>query len=216
MHTVVVAFEMLGQIMNLSMAVMAWGDTIIRSGFDNLSKFQFAVFPACLRIAGLQKPASPATTEIIGSIGLHVDKIFLSHHAFDDKTKILGNGIPKGFSDQLARILNRKFYFQVLVPIGTDLEFTLPNPLGIVLDNTSGFKVVWNIEFFQSDPDCEKFMPSLGVEPNLAAEIIHGFGLYPHNIFPVFKIRTEQTIVFRSPSLWSHKSSQPHRVKDFP
>jgi hypothetical protein len=200
MYTVVVAFEMLGQIMDLRMAVMTWGDTIVCFGFHNLSEFQFAVFPACLRIAGLQKSPSPAATEIIGSIGLHVDKIFLSHHAFDDKTKIFGNGVPKGFSDQLTRILNRKFYFQVLVPIGTDLEFSLPNPLGIVLDDTSGFKIVWNIEFFQSDPDCEKFMPSLGIEPYPAAEIIHGLGLDPHNIFPVFKVSTEQTVVFRCPS----------------
>ena len=53
MHTVIVALEMLTQIMNLRMTVMAWGDAIIRTGFDNLAKFDFAVFPSRLRIAGL-------------------------------------------------------------------------------------------------------------------------------------------------------------------
>jgi hypothetical protein len=216
MHTVVMSAEMLAYIMNLSMAVMAWGDTIIRSGFDNLTKFQLAVFPACLGIAGLQKSSPSATTEIVGPIGLHVDKIFFSHHTFDDKTKILGNGISEGFSDQLARILNRKFYLQVLIPIGTDFKFTIPYPFGIILDNTFGFEVVWNIKFFQSDPDCKKFMPSLGVKPDLAAEIIHGFGLDPYNFFPVFKIRTKKAIVFSGPSFGAIGPVGAHRIQDFP
>ena len=147
---------------------------------------------------------------------MHIDKIFLAHHAFDDKTKVLRNRIAEGFSDQLARILDRKFHLQILVPVGTDLEFTLTNPLGIILDNTFGFEVMGNIEFFQSDPDCKKFVPSLGVEPYLAAKIIHGFGLYSHDIFPVFKIRAEKTIVFRSPPLGAISPVSPYGIKDFP
>jgi hypothetical protein len=207
---------MLTYIMNLGMAVMAWSDTVIRSCFDNLTKFKVSVLATSFRVAGLQKSSTAAATKVVRSIRLHIYKVFLSDHSFDYKPKILGNGITKGFSDQLTRILNRKLNFQFLVPVRTDIEFSFPDPLGIVLDDAFGFKAVWNIEFFQSDPDCEKFMPSLGVEPNFATEIIHSLGLDPHNFFPVFKIRAEQAIVFRSPSLGTISPVSPHRVQDFP
>jgi hypothetical protein len=68
----------------------------------------------------------------------------------------------------LAGILNRKFNFKILVPIGIDLEFSLSDPLGIILNDASDFKLVLDVEFFQSGPDCKKFVPSLGIEPDLA------------------------------------------------
>jgi hypothetical protein len=68
----------------------------------------------------------------------------------------------------LAGVLNRKFNFKILVPVGTDLEFSLSDPLGIILNDASDFKLVLNVEFFQSGPDCKKFVPSLGIEPDLA------------------------------------------------
>jgi hypothetical protein len=67
----------------------------------------------------------------------------------------------------LAGVLYREFDFQVLVPVGIDFQLSFPDPLGIKLDDTLYFKVVLNLEFFQSGPDCEKFVPSLGIEPDL-------------------------------------------------
>lgn len=195
---------------------MAWSDTIVSAGFNNLTKFQFPVFPTCVGITRLQKAPSPTATEIVGSIGLHVDKVFLSHNAFDHKTKIFCNGIAKGFSNQLTRILNRKFYFEISIPVGTDFEFSLPDPSGIIFDNAFCFEIVSNIEFFESDPDCKKLMPSLCVEPYLASKIIHGFSLKSYNLFPFFQVGTEQAIVFRRPSFGTISPIGPDRMQNFP
>ena len=55
--------------------------------------------------------------------------------------------------DYLTRILNRKFDLQILVPIRIDLELALPDPLGVVFVNVLDFKLMWNVEFFQSCQD---------------------------------------------------------------
>jgi len=53
----------------------------------------------------------------------------------------------------LTGILGGEFYFSILVPIGIDLEFPFPDPFGVVSDDAFRFKMVFNLEFFQSDPD---------------------------------------------------------------
>jgi len=72
-----------------------------------------------------------------------------------------------------------------------------------------------DVESFQSDPDCKKFMPSLCIEPDLAFQIIHRFGLDPNNFFPILQVRTEQAVVFRGPALGSVSQSAPTRFKIF-
>jgi hypothetical protein len=57
---------------------------------------------------------------------------------------------------------------KILVPVGIDFEFSLPDPLGIILNDAFDFKLMLDVEFFQSGPDCKKFVPSLGIEPDLA------------------------------------------------
>jgi hypothetical protein len=99
---------------------------------------------------------------------LHVDKIFFTHYRLHGISQILGHRIPKAFADQLAGVLNRKFNLKILVPVGIDLEFSLTDPLGIILNDAPDFKIVIDVEFFQSGPDCKKFVPSLGIEPDLA------------------------------------------------
>jgi len=86
---------------------------------------------------------------------MHFNKIFFTHNRFHRIPKIFGHRIPKGLSHQLAGILNREFDFQILVPIGIDLQFAFTNPLGIILNDTLYFKLVLDLEFFQSDPDCK-------------------------------------------------------------
>jgi hypothetical protein len=98
---------------------------------------------------------------------VHVDEIFFTHNRFHGISQIFGHRIPKALSNQLAGILNRKFNFQVLVPVGIDLQLSFPDPLGIKLDDTLDLKVVLNFEFFQSDPDCKQLVPSLSIEPDL-------------------------------------------------
>jgi hypothetical protein len=86
---------------------------------------------------------------------VHIDKIFFTHHRFYCISQILSHRIAKALSYQLTGVLHRKLNFQVLVPIGIDLQLSFPDPLGIKLDDTLNLKVVLDLEFFQSDPDCK-------------------------------------------------------------
>ena len=86
---------------------------------------------------------------------MHVDKILFTYNRFYCISQILSHRIPKGFANQLAGILHRKLNFQVLVPVGVDFQFSFLNPLGIILNDAPDLKLVLNIEFFQSGPDCK-------------------------------------------------------------
>jgi hypothetical protein len=151
-HTVIPAV-MLAQLVNLGMAVMAGGDTVIRLGRLNLAVLDLAVLEALLLEPGLQEATAAAAAEIVGAVGLHVDEIFLADHRFYNETQVLGNRITVALADDLAGILNREFDFQVLVPVGIDFEFSFTNPFGIIFVNAFNFKVVLEVEFFQSGPD---------------------------------------------------------------
>ena len=110
----------------------------------------------------------------------------------------------------------RKFNFQVLVPVGIDLELAFLDPLGIILNDTFDLKIVIDVEFFQSGPDCKKFVPSLGIEPDLAFEIIHGLGFDLDNVLPVLVVGQKQTIVFSRPSLAPIGPVSSHKVQYLP
>ena len=144
---------MFAELMNLGMTVMAAGNTVIRTRCLDLVIFQLAVSQALFLEPGLQKSAAAAAAVVVGSVGLHVDKVFLAHNCLDHITQIFGNGIAETFSNNLARILNRKLDFQILVPVGIDFQFPLTDPFGIIFINVLDFKIVFDIEFFQSGPD---------------------------------------------------------------
>ena len=135
------------------MAVVAWRNAIVGAGLVHLFKFKPAIISAGFRKTGLQKPATTTTAEIIGPIGGHIDEVLFTDHRFDNKTKFFGDGIAKGFSNQLAGILDGKLRAYVLVPVRVNFEFAFPDPLGIISDNALGFKIVFDVEFVQSDPD---------------------------------------------------------------
>ena len=99
--------------------------------------------------------AAAAAAEIVGPVGVHVDEIFFSHHGFDHKPQVFGHRVAEGFAHQLAGVLNRKFDFAVLVPVGIDLQLAFPDPLGIILNDALDFEIVVDFEFLQSGPDCE-------------------------------------------------------------
>jgi len=143
----------LAELMDLSMAVMAPGNAVVRAcGFD-LFIFDFAVLQAFFLEPGLQKSAAAAAAVVVGAVGLHVDEVFFTHHGFDHKPQVFGNGIPIAFPNDLAGVLHREFDFQILVPVGIDFEFAFTDPFGIVLINIFDLKFMFQVEFFQSGPD---------------------------------------------------------------
>jgi len=153
MHHVIPAAIMLAEFMNLCMAVVAAGNTVIRPGSLDLTVFQSAEFQAGFLISGLQKTPAAAAAVIIGAVRLHIDKIFFSDNGFDDIPQIFGDGVSVALAHDLAGILNRKLYFQILVPVGVDIQFALPDPRGVVFIDVFYFEFVRNVEFFQSCQD---------------------------------------------------------------
>jgi hypothetical protein len=139
--------------MNLGMTVVAAGDAVIRTGLLDLLILQPAEFQPLFFHAGLQKTTATAATVIIGSVGNHIDKIFFTDHRFDHIAQVFGNGIAKRLAYDLTGVLNGKFNLEVLVPVGIDLESSLPDPFGIVFINVFNDKVVFDVEFFQSCQD---------------------------------------------------------------
>ena len=153
MNDGIIAAVMLTEFMNLGMTIMAAGDTIIRTGFLYLFVFETAKFQTLLFHSGLEEAAAAAATIVIGPVGRHVYKVFFPDDRFDHIAQIFSNGVPKGLAHNLAGVLDGKLNFQILVPIGIDLELSLADPFGIVFIDVLDDKVVLDVEFFQSCQD---------------------------------------------------------------
>ena len=153
MHDGIITAEMLAEFMNLGMAIMAAGDAIIRSGFLDLFVLQPAESQSLFFHTGLEESAAAAAAIIVGSVGNHIDKIFFSDDRFDHESQVLGNGISKSLAHDLTGVLHGKFNFEVLVPIGIDLELSFPDPFGIGFINVFDDKVMLDVELFQSCQD---------------------------------------------------------------
>jgi hypothetical protein len=179
----------LGHIMDLGMTVMAGRDAIGRLGGQNLVGLGLAVCPSLFCESGLQEPAAAAAAKVIGAVGGHVNKVFFPDHGPDHISHVFGHGISIGLSDQLAGILKGKLDLSFLVPVGGGFQLAFPDPLGIKLNNTFNLKVVGDVEFFQSYQDCKEFVPSLGVEPDFTAQVLHRLHLGSNDFFPVFIVR---------------------------
>jgi hypothetical protein len=115
------SMKMMPDIMDLGMAVMATGNTIVSSGGNNLVKFQFTVGPAFFRISCLKKAAAAAATIVVRFVRGHFDNIFLADHRFDNKPQIISHWVSESLAHDLTGILNGEFDFQILIPIGVDL-----------------------------------------------------------------------------------------------
>jgi hypothetical protein len=164
----VFAAVMFFQIMDLCVAVVARCDTIVGVCFLDLFKFAFAVISTGVRESRLQESAAAAAAIVVHSAGGHVHKIFLSHHRPGHVPQVFSHGIAQTLAYQLARVLYGKLYFTVLVPVGIDFQLSFSYPLGVILYDAFTFKVMLDVEPFESDPDCKKFVPSLRIEPDLA------------------------------------------------
>ncbi len=168
MQRFVLSSIMFANIMHLGVAVVTRRNAIISARCHDLIELEFTVSLARFGPPRLQKAAAAAAAVVVRLVGLHIDKVFFTHHRFYDKSQILGHWITETLAHQLAWILNCKLYLQILVPVGIDFKLPLPDPFGIKLDNAFDLEVVLDLEPRQSDPDCEKFVPSLRVEPVLA------------------------------------------------
>ena len=204
------------QVVDLGVAVVARRDTVTRLRGQDLVGFALAVSATLFRITGLEETAATAAAVIVRAVGVHFNEIFFTHHSLDHITQIFCHRVPKGFSYQLARVLYGKFDLAFTVPLGTDLEFALTDPLGVVLNDASDFEFVIDLEFFQSGPDCKEFVPSLGIEKNLALEIFHRLGIELHNVFPFWVVGHEHAIVFSCPTFGSIGPVSSHLMKNFP
>ena len=153
MDGVVFRPEMMADIMNLGMAVMAAGDAVIGAGFNNLVELFLAVGPSGFSKARLEETTTTTAAVVIGAVRGHFNDVFGPDDRPHDIAQVLGDLLAIAFADDLAGILDGKFDLQVLVPIGTDLETTFANPLGVILVDGSNFKIVFDTEFFQSSPD---------------------------------------------------------------
>ena len=149
------AFIMLSQIMHLCMAVVARGDGILSPCGLNLVKLYPAILTALFGKSRLQKTTAAAATVVVGLIWRHIDEVFSTDYLFHHITQVIGHGVPESFSDKLAGILNGEGNFQVLVPVGADRQFSFPDPFRVILNDTGNLEIVFNVEFFQSGPDCK-------------------------------------------------------------
>ncbi len=153
MNHAVVAAIMLAELMDLGVAVVTAGNAVICAGGLDLIVFDLPVSQAFILESGLKESAAAAAAIVVGTVGLHVDEVFFTDNGFHHKPQVVGNGIAIAFPYNLAGILNRKFDFQVFVPVGVHLEFAFTYPFGIVFVNIFYIKLVFQVEFFQSGPD---------------------------------------------------------------
>ncbi len=143
------------QIMNLGMTVVAGCDAVRRLGGQDLIGLTLAVSAPFVWITGLQEPPAAAAAEVVGFVRVHLGKVFFADDGLDHIAQVFGHGIAKGFPDQLAGVLYGELDLAFLVPVGVDLEFAFPDPLGIVLNDAFDLEVIVEFEFVQSGPDCE-------------------------------------------------------------
>ncbi len=149
----IIAAVMLTEFMNLGVAIMTAGDTVIRTGRLYLFVLQLAEFQTLFLHTGLEEAAAPAAAIIVRPVGFHINKVFFSNDRFDHISQVFGNRISEGLAHDLTGVLDGKFNFQVLVPVGIYLESSLTDPLGVVLIDVLDDKVVLDVEFFQSCQD---------------------------------------------------------------
>lgn len=96
---------------------MAGGYNIFGPGLHDLVMLEFAVGLSGSFVAGLQKSASSAATEVVGFVGPGINKVFFTNAGLEHVSHVIGNRITKCFANQVAGILNGELDFKVLVPV---------------------------------------------------------------------------------------------------
>jgi hypothetical protein len=152
-HGVVGPVEVMLEVVDLSMTVVAGGDAVVRPGCGDLVELDLAVGMALLIIACLQKAATTAAAKVVRFVRGHINEVLFTNHRLDDKTEVVGCGIPVTFTDDLTRVLHCELNLPFFVPVRTHLQAPLTNPLCVIGVDGSYVELMLNIEFFQSGPD---------------------------------------------------------------
>jgi hypothetical protein len=216
MDHLVVTSEMMGQLVDLGMAVMATGDTVGAAARLDLLVLDLAIGQSLIPEPRLQEAATAAATVVVGFVGIHLHHIFFSDALFDGVAKLVGNGVTEALTHDLARILDGELDFEVFIPIRVGLEFALTDPLGVVFVDVLCFEVVGDVEFFQSGPDREGDVTSLGVEVGLAPQLIGHGRLLANEMFPVLVVGEEEAIIFCRPGLAAVSPVDTGQVQNLP
>jgi hypothetical protein len=133
MDGIVLAAEMVADVMDLGVAVVAAGDAVVGAGGHDLVELELAVGPPLLGVAGLEEAAAAAATVVVRLVRRHLDDILLADDRFYDEAEVIGDGVAEALADDLAGILDRELDTQLLVPVGVDLQAPLADPPGVVL-----------------------------------------------------------------------------------
>ena len=120
MHHGVPPSIVLAQFMNLGMTIVTAGDAVVRSRRLDLLVLQLSIFEALFLESGLKKAAAAAAAVIVGPVGLHIDKIFLSDNRPDYVPEVFGDGVAITLANNLAGVLHRKLDLSFFVPVGVD------------------------------------------------------------------------------------------------
>lgn len=124
--------EMVTNVMDLGMTIVASGNAVICSGIHNLIEFYLAIGPACFSMPGLEETTATAATEVVRFVWSHFHHIFCANNRTYDKSQIIGDGITKALSYDLTWVLNGEFYFALFVPVGVYFKASFTDPFGIV------------------------------------------------------------------------------------
>ena len=159
----------------------------------------------------VDETATRLTAVVVLVPRLHIAEVFAD--GVDDVAELV---VEAASAHDVAGVLDREFDFRILVPIGIHVEFPLPDPPGVVFDDAFDLKVMRNVELGQSDPDCKEFVASLRVEPDLAAQILHGLFLYLDDVFPTLVVAQEHAVVLAAPALAAVCPVGPDEVQNLP
>lgn len=135
MHGIIGAAKVMPDVMDLGVAVVTTGDTVISTCGYYLIKLELAVGAALFSIARLEKTATAAATVIIGPVRGHFYHIFFAYHHLDDIPQIFSHGFAIAFADNLTGILDSKLYSSLPVPFRINFQPTLTDPFGVILIN---------------------------------------------------------------------------------
>ena len=119
MHYGVSSSIVLAQFVNLGMTIVTARDAAVRSRRLDLLVLQLSIFEALFLESGLKKAAAAAAV-IVGPVGLHFDKIFLSNNQPDYVPEVFGDGVAITLANDLTGVLYRKLDLSFFVPVGVD------------------------------------------------------------------------------------------------
>lgn len=122
---------MMADILNLAVTVVTGCNDIIGARGHNLVEFYFAVRTSCVREPGLQRAAAAAAAIVIVPVGHGVDEIFFADNGFYHESQIIDDFVRPALPAYIAGVLNGKFGPDIFIPVGINLQFTFPDPLGV-------------------------------------------------------------------------------------